>query len=201
MGGVPLPDEGKLPPGPHRNLVVAVHSLYRAAGKPSLKDISTWISENEGKSGSLSHEGVRALLNGSRTPRWRNLEMLVKTLAWKSVIKLDIDAEVKIIHKLWDEMESADSALGEYEPAAKNFASTSEVDRVVVVGPAEPDASVELATSQLTAVDSPGVMTRAEGTRGLDGLVRLTWQGMTFDMEPETFVLLKERLERGVRDE
>jgi len=76
--GVRMPDEGPLPPGARRDLVLAVHELYGLAGKPSTRTISARIRDRNDLPGTLSHESVSAVLRGAGSlPRWANLESLV----------------------------------------------------------------------------------------------------------------------------
>ena len=45
--GIELPDEGRLPAGPARDLVVALHELYRGAGRPGLRRIARAIVDGD----------------------------------------------------------------------------------------------------------------------------------------------------------
>lgn len=97
-----MPDEDHLPPGPRRDLVRAVHRLYQLAGKPATRKISSSIRERSELPGTLSHEGVSAVLRGaSGVPRWPNLESLVRVLAECAVVPLDVQQEVIQVHALW----------------------------------------------------------------------------------------------------
>jgi len=97
-----MPDEQHLPPGPRRDLVVALHDLYACAGKPAARTISAWIRDQDDLPGTLSHEGVSAVLRGTGTPRWANLESLVRVLVQQQRVgKADIDIVVRRIHVLW----------------------------------------------------------------------------------------------------
>lgn len=102
MAGIRLPDEGQLPPGPHRSLVLALHDVYAMAGKPAARTISTLIRERDDLPGTLSHEGVSAVLRGATMPRWANLESLVRALVeLQRVGDLDVESAIVKIHKLW----------------------------------------------------------------------------------------------------
>src|SRR6476469_5921903 len=97
-----MPDEGRLPLGPHRDLVTELHDLYGSAGKPPCRQISILIRQRDDLPGTLSHEGVSAALRGAGgVPRWRNLESLVRVLAALSITELDVDTVVVRIHRLW----------------------------------------------------------------------------------------------------
>lgn len=102
MARVPMGGKDVLPPGPQRDLVTAVYDLYERAGKPSLRDIATWIRKDDRLTGTLSHEGVRAAITGSgATPRWQNLEALVRVLAGRDVHQGSVDDAVVRLHTLW----------------------------------------------------------------------------------------------------
>lgn len=102
MVGIPLPDDGVLPPGPRRELVVALHELYDLAGKPSTRKLSAHIRARDDLPGTLSHEGVSAVLRGSSgLARWLNLESLVRVLCDSAVVPMNIESEVAYIHSLW----------------------------------------------------------------------------------------------------
>ncbi|HSU01667.1 MAG TPA: AAA family ATPase, partial [Nocardioides sp.] len=69
MGALPRPE---LPPGPHRDLVVALHDLHHRAGWPSLRTLA-------GRTG-VSHTTVSHLLSSPRLPAWGMVELLVEAL-------------------------------------------------------------------------------------------------------------------------
>ena len=97
-----MPDEGRLPRGPRRDLVAALHELYVLAGKPPCRQISAHIRKRDDLPGTLSHEGVSAVLRGTGgVPRWLNLKSLVHALVDFSITDLDVVAQVERIHKLW----------------------------------------------------------------------------------------------------
>ncbi|QFG22870.1 hypothetical protein [Actinomadura sp. WMMB 499] len=102
MAGIRMPDERQLPLGPHRDLVAAVHDLYELAGKPAARTISAWIRDQDDLPGTLSHEGVSAVLRGASMPRWANLESLVRVLVEQQRVGQS-DAEVTLarIHAFW----------------------------------------------------------------------------------------------------
>jgi hypothetical protein len=97
-----MPDEDQLPSSPKRDLVAAVHRLYQLAGKPSVRKISGCIKDRDDLPGTLSHEGVSAVLRGNGgVPRWPNLASLVKVLAEDAIVPLDIEHEILHVHALW----------------------------------------------------------------------------------------------------
>ena len=68
MAGIPMPNERTLPRGPLRDLTLAVHDLYRAAGRPPVRDIAQRIAETPTLRGTASHESVRAVHERSADP-------------------------------------------------------------------------------------------------------------------------------------
>lgn len=99
--GISMPDERQLPPGPLRDLVAALHELYRQAGKPGTRLISNEVNKRHDLPDTISHEGASALLRGAGVGRWAKVESLVRVLAAQSVRKPDVEAEVQRIHALW----------------------------------------------------------------------------------------------------
>ncbi|MEW9531978.1 hypothetical protein [Microbispora sp. NPDC049125] len=97
-----MPDERQLPSGPRRGLTAALHDLYALAGKPAVRKISTRIRERDDLPGTLSHEGVSAVLRGVTLPRWDNLESLVRVLVEQQRVgEADVEMVVMHIHTLW----------------------------------------------------------------------------------------------------
>ncbi|MGW6697260.1 hypothetical protein [Nocardia sp. NPDC055049] len=102
MVGIRMPGEDQLPCGPRRDLVVALHELYSAAGKPALRVVSAGIRDRDDLPGTLSHQGVAAVLKGQGIVRWENLESLVCALIERQrVRKTDVQETVERIHSLW----------------------------------------------------------------------------------------------------
>src|SRR5262249_46697353 len=54
-------------------LTRTVHELYRAAGRPAVREVARQIMDNTNLRGTASHESVRAVLNGKLT-RWEVVE-------------------------------------------------------------------------------------------------------------------------------
>lgn len=106
--GIRPPDEGVLPPGPARDLVLFLYGLYRQAGMPGTRQLSAEIRKRDDLPDTLSHEGVSALLRGSGRPRWSKVETLVRVLAEHAVTQPDIQEQVFGAHALW--LAVADSA-------------------------------------------------------------------------------------------
>jgi hypothetical protein len=104
MVGIAMPPRDKLPPGPHRALVEALHQLYRQAGIPGIRKISQdsrHLGDALDLPDTLSHEGVSAILRGEGLPRWSKVECLVRILAAGAVGRPDVDAAVQRFHELW----------------------------------------------------------------------------------------------------
>ena len=59
-----MPGEDRLPAGPLREFVQALHELYNTAGQPSARTISTAIRQNRELRETVSHETVSSVLRG-----------------------------------------------------------------------------------------------------------------------------------------
>ncbi|SPF04392.1 hypothetical protein SMA5143A_5190 [Streptomyces sp. MA5143a] len=97
---IPMPDEGQVPVGPHRDLLLELHDLYKQAGQPGARRISESVREAELKD-LVSHQTVSSMLKGDNIPRWTKLEAVVTVLAQWSVERPDVRAAVKKMHRLW----------------------------------------------------------------------------------------------------
>jgi tetratricopeptide (TPR) repeat protein len=80
MGALPRPD---VAPGPHRELVDALHDLHHRAGWPSLRRLA-------GDTG-VSHTTVSKVFSSPSVPTWGTLELLVEAM----------DGDVSHVHDLW----------------------------------------------------------------------------------------------------
>jgi hypothetical protein len=115
--GIRIPDEQRLPAGPRRELVSALHDLYELAGKPAARTISGCIRERDDLPGTLSHEGVSSVLRGAAVPRWNNLESLVRVLVERRRVgESDVEAVVVRIHGLWRIADGDPSISRPYRP-------------------------------------------------------------------------------------
>lgn len=65
MGALPRPD---VAPGPHRQLVLALHDLHRRAGWPSLRTLA--------RAAGCSHTTVSSAFSSTRLPAWGLVELL-----------------------------------------------------------------------------------------------------------------------------
>ncbi|MFB7239484.1 hypothetical protein ACFCXK_32480 [Streptomyces sp. NPDC056269] len=104
------------PPNPaHQDMVLALEELHRAAGRPSMRRISSLIEEGEHPA-VVSHEGVRAALKGLTIPRWETVQSIVEVLAIACVgPPRDPVAEVARFLKLWRAIREGES--GGYQSA------------------------------------------------------------------------------------
>ena len=79
--GVALPSAAQVPPGPHRELLVALHDAYAAAGRPGLRRIAGSITRDDALPATLNHQTVAKILNGTSLPSPRQLTALASWLA------------------------------------------------------------------------------------------------------------------------
>jgi hypothetical protein len=100
MGALPRPD---LPPGPHRDLIDALHGLHHRAGWPSLRVMA--------REAGCSHTTVSSVFSSPRLPAWGLLELLVEAL----------EGDVHAFHALWQEAGS---------PAKAPASTASPVDQL-----------------------------------------------------------------------
>ena len=70
MNALPRPD---LPPGPHRDLVTALHDLHHRSGWPSLRILA--------RQAGCSHTAVSHAFSSPRLPTWGMVEVLVQALS------------------------------------------------------------------------------------------------------------------------
>ncbi|MFF1714588.1 hypothetical protein [Streptomyces sp. NPDC058268] len=99
-----MPDEDRVPPGPHRELLVEIHRLHAEVGWPGLHKTSSAIKRNEQGDlpATLSHQGISKILRGESFPEWLRLESLVRQyLAWNFRRRNEADANVQHIQEIW----------------------------------------------------------------------------------------------------
>ncbi|MFG2515507.1 hypothetical protein [Streptomyces sp. NPDC048584] len=112
---IALPSESEISPGPHRNLLTALHDLYRLAGFPSTRVISKAITRSEFARDSMSHQTVANILTGRRVPRWLKVEALVDallTLARRETALSEIDR----FRSLWESIQTPAGEQSESPP-------------------------------------------------------------------------------------
>jgi tetratricopeptide (TPR) repeat protein len=98
---VAMPGRDQGPTGALRDLVEAVHGLYRAAGKPSMRMISQAVRKRTDIRETVSHQTISTMLNGTGLVGWDKVESIVKQLVVWAVDRRDVDAEIRRFHSLW----------------------------------------------------------------------------------------------------
>ena len=99
---ISLPGEDRLRPGAQRDLVVALHELYIAAGSPPLRRISDSIKANNSYDATLSHETIGRMLNGLTIPNWLAVKTVVQLLAGWGTPPANPDEQAKQFLVLWN---------------------------------------------------------------------------------------------------
>jgi hypothetical protein len=112
--GIAMPGPDRLPPGHHRDLVEALHRLYRGAGKPGLRRIAKAIMEGDFRD-TVSHEKIATMLRGAGLPSWTKLEPVVRVLAHWNTARLDADAVSARIQHLWHRAQTTDTGVAAHE--------------------------------------------------------------------------------------
>ncbi|MFG3207784.1 hypothetical protein [Streptomyces sp. NPDC048192] len=111
---IPMPSTSDVPPGPRRQLLLAVHQLYRDAGGPGIHRTSNAIRTRNDLRDTISHEAISKILRGKVTPRqWQKLEALVRQYLDWSVDQPspeDSATTVREIQTLWHRALEADKA-------------------------------------------------------------------------------------------
>jgi tetratricopeptide (TPR) repeat protein len=130
--GIALPGEDRLPPGPHRDFLEALHALYDGAGKPGLRLIAAATADGEYRS-TISHENAGALLRGTGLPRWLKVDCVVRQLAEWHNPRLDPDEEAARFNALWLAAERARTA-GAATPTAPQVPAAPGVSPTAVRG-------------------------------------------------------------------
>lgn len=117
---IPVPPESRLPAGAVRQLVLALHDLYRGAGMPGTRAVSLAIRRDSTYGDTVSHEVVGMLLRGSGLTRWTKFECVIRQLLSMSVMPVsDPEAVVRRFFSLWlaaSDVLSHRSALGDAAP-------------------------------------------------------------------------------------
>lgn len=111
------------------NLVAELQLLYRSAGRPSYRRISTEIRRQNHMPDTVSHETVSAILRGDALARWSKVECVVRYLAAMAVHRPDPEEEVRRFHGLW--LAASDEVAG----------ATSSTNGDLHATPAGPDES------------------------------------------------------------
>lgn len=77
-----MPPLDQLPDGPDRRFVEELFVHYREAGRPTLRQIATWVEEHqEDLPGTASTETIRRVLSGKSLPStWLTVETILEAL-------------------------------------------------------------------------------------------------------------------------
>jgi hypothetical protein len=134
MVGIELPGEERLPAGPKRDLVVALHELYRGAGKPGLRAIAKAIAKGDYRD-MASHEAVSDMLNGKTVPRWSKLDCVVRQLAVWNATPLHPDQVAERFLLMW---EAATGGVSVPQPAPNSANEANSVITSVDTGHQQP---------------------------------------------------------------
>ncbi|CCK32967.1 hypothetical protein BN159_p95 (plasmid) [Streptomyces davaonensis JCM 4913] len=139
---IALPCESEVPPGPHRNLLKALHDLYRLAGFPSTRVISRVITRSEFARDSMSHQTVANILAGRRVPRWLKVEALVDallTLARRETALSELDR----FRSLWESIHSPSGDRQGEIPEPPPLSPTEPIQKAEARRPVEPESEQE----------------------------------------------------------
>jgi len=154
--GIELPREERLPPGPLRDLVVALHELYRGAGRPGLRRIAKAIVGGDFPD-TVSHESVSDMLNGKAVPRWSKLDCVVRQLATWNAPRLDPEQTAARFLPLWEA-----ATGGAPAPAAQPALSTADTASLPA---ANRDAAVLRASHSLSRQRAEALRAAVENVR------------------------------------
>lgn len=96
-----MPSEADLPPGTKRDVVELLFELYRAARRPTLREISRKISDGDYRA-TASQETIRKMLHGTTVPaNWETMEAVCSVLCdmagWNLRTRLDLDGSTQAI--------------------------------------------------------------------------------------------------------
>lgn len=139
-----MPDERDVPPGPRRDLVMAAHELYRAAGWPSTRGMAADLQAGDFP-GTMNHEMVSKFLRGrtlSTLPPVRSLAML---LAERCTPPRDPQQESARIGELWQGAMAAAPRLPRPrldDPDAEGQSPSVALADTSIPAPAERDMAV-----------------------------------------------------------
>ncbi|MFG2227944.1 hypothetical protein [Streptomyces sp. NPDC048644] len=100
---IDVPDTCDVPEGPHRQLLLALHQLYRDAGRPGIKRTSDTIKKRTDLPDTISHQGISKILHGTVVPQhWQKLESLVRQYLTWSVDQPHPDTAADTVRKILD---------------------------------------------------------------------------------------------------
>ncbi|MCX4528678.1 MULTISPECIES: DnaB-like helicase C-terminal domain-containing protein [unclassified Streptomyces] len=144
--GIPMPDESTVAPGPHRDLLVALHEVYAAAGRPGLRTIARGVTADDRLPSTLTHHAIGRVLGGSAIPSPRQAHALAAWLAEEAAAGAGTEAEVE---QTVERLVNLCRAVG---PAAHAPSSAH-----MTAGRATPSSRRDGGTDTATGVDSGAV--------------------------------------------
>lgn len=97
---IPLPGRDRLPPGPKRDFVEALHRLYDSAGQPAARHISKAIYKRADLE-SVSHETVSSTLRGTALPTWGKVQAIATVLAQWTIKQQDVERVLHDLQTVW----------------------------------------------------------------------------------------------------
>jgi PQQ-like domain len=160
----PPPGEDRVPPGPARDLVLALHELYSGTGYLSTRRIASAVANGE-YCDTVSHATVAEMLHGIRTSaQWSKWDVVVRVLAVRNNPRRDPETEAQRMQGLWH--------------AAQHHANVAEPQEYAVqeadLTPYASQAphSVDEASSELAASASRPIREGTEDNRQADQQVR-----------------------------
>lgn len=99
---IALPGLDKLPDGPLRDFVTAVHAIYDAAGQPAARVIAkATIDLPPGEFQSVSHETVSATLRAGTVPAWEKIRSMLRVMATMAPFEYDLTTLEQQTIELW----------------------------------------------------------------------------------------------------
>jgi tetratricopeptide (TPR) repeat protein len=157
---IAMPGLDRLPDGPVREFVSAVHELYDAAGQPASRVIARATSDLPPSFDVVSHETVSATLRGSTVPAWEKVRSILWVLRSRAAYASDIGVPEQKWSLLWK-------------------AARHELQSVPV---ADPDRSAPSAPLPVRAHPPPSVVPAAPAPpRPVPGFVGRRWLLQSMD--------------------
>ncbi|MFB0627416.1 replicative DNA helicase [Streptomyces sp. AB3(2024)] len=133
--GIAMPEESSVPPGPHRDLLVSLHEVYAAAGRPGLRTIARGVTADDRLPSTLTHHAIGRILGGSAVPSPRQAHALVAWLAEEAAAGAGDDDTVEVtVQRLVDLCRAVGPAA--QAPSAATAAGARSVPRARLDGSA-----------------------------------------------------------------